>query len=179
VTPGDVLVHEAFESHVDRFEAGGAEVLVIPLVAAWIGPVLGRIADGDEIARAAERDPRDAAVLLAARVTSRQSEPRDWPDLLARALRADPTMSLAEWAMAHGLHAGSVSRGFRQVFTITPARFRLVARAHTAVRSLRATRAPLCEIAHGCGFADQAHMSRAVRALTALPPGRLRLLNTT
>jgi AraC-like DNA-binding protein len=179
VGPGDVLVHAPFESHVDRFEARGAEVLVVPLADGWGGPVLGRIEDADAVVRVAERDPREAAALIAERITARSSVPGDWPDLLARALRSDPALSIAAWAAARGLHPGSVSRGFREVFGIAPARFRLVARAHTAVQSLRRTRVPLCDVAQDCGFADQAHMTRAVRALTALPPGQLRCLDTT
>ena len=179
VGPGDVLVHAAFESHIDRFDARGAEVLVVPLREEWSGPVVGRIADGDAVVRVAEGDPGDPAALLAARMTEHAGAPGDWPDLLARALRADPALSIVAWAAARRLHPGSVSRGFRQVFGITPARFRLVARTHGAVQSLRRSRASLCEVAHGCGFADQAHMTRAVRALTTLSPACLRHLDTT
>jgi AraC-like DNA-binding protein len=50
----------------------------------------------------------------------------------------------------------------------------LVARALRAVRALRLTRTPIGAIAHDCGFADQAHMTRAVRRLTRSSPARLR-----
>jgi len=174
VQAGDVLVHQAYESHVDRFEAAGAEVLVIPLAQAWSGPLLGHVQDADAVVRAAERSGVLAARLLARLSVARDDPPQDWPDLLARALRDDPALSVGRWAAEHGLHRGSVSRGFRQVFGVTPVRFRAVARTHLAIHALRHLSAPLCDVAGTCGFADQAHLTRAVRALTATSPLRLR-----
>jgi AraC-like DNA-binding protein len=174
VEPGDVLVHRAFESHIDRFEAGGGEVLVIALAEPWTGPLLGRLHDVDRVVVTAERDPCEALAMVAEAIVSRPSEPQDWPDLLARSLRSDPALALGPWARARGLHRGSLSRGFRQVFGVTPARFRLVARTHLAVRALRETRRALGDIAYACGFADQAHLTRAIRTLCATSPARLR-----
>jgi AraC-like DNA-binding protein len=174
VESGDVLIHHAFESHLDRFEAAGGEVLVIPLTHAWTGPLLGRVRDADEVVRAAERDAPAAATVLAGEMFARPSEPQDWPDLLAREMRDDPALALGSWASARGLHRGSISRGFRQVFGVTPVHFRLVARTHLAIRALRDTHAGLADIAHACGFADQAHLARAVRAVCATSPARLR-----
>lgn len=132
------------------------------------------MADADEVARTAERNEAQVARLLATATTARSSPVQDWPDLLARALRDDPGLPLGTWAAARGLHRGSLSRGFRQVFGCTPARFRVVARAHLAVRALQQTPAGLGDIASACGFADQAHMSRTVRALCGTSPARLR-----
>ena len=87
VEAGDVLIHRAFESHVDRFDDAGADVLVVPLPAGWNGPVLGRVADADAVARTAERNEGAVARLLASATTPRASPVQDWPDLLARALR--------------------------------------------------------------------------------------------
>lgn len=174
VQAGDVLVHQPYESHIDRFEAAGAEVLVMPLEAEWSGPLVGRVPDADAIVRAAEHESVLAARLLAGSLVARADPPDDWPDQLARALRADPGLVIGTWAEARGLHRGSVSRGFRQVFGVTPARFRAVARTHLAIHALRHLSAPLCDVAGTCGFADQAHLTRAVRALTATSPSRLR-----
>jgi len=174
VEPGDVLIHQAFESHIDRFAGGGAEVLVLPLPLPWTGPLLGRVDVADDIVRTAEHDARAAVALLAGAILARRSEPYDWPDLLARALRDDPALGLAAWSDAQGLHRGSVSRGFRQLFGVTPARFRLIARTHRAIRVLLDTGAAPGDIAYDCGFADQAHLTRAIRALCATSPARLR-----
>jgi AraC-like DNA-binding protein len=59
------------------------------------------------------------------------------------------------------------------VFGVTPERFKLVARTHLAIRAVRETRAALVDIAHAYGFADQAHLTRAIRAVCATSPARL------
>ena len=173
--PGDVILHRACEHHLDRFDRRGAEVLVLPLGLHWDAPVHGRVADPDVIARLAERDPHGAAELLLDSLAGKpEASAADWPDLLARALRADPAVCLSEWASAAGLHVGSVSRGFRQVFGVTPAAYRLAQRAQRAIDALLRTQIPLSAIALDCGFADQAHMSRAVLQVAAQTPGALR-----
>ena len=174
VGPGDVLVHQAFESHIDRFAGERAEVLVVALPGHWRGPLLGRIDDPDRVIRTAEHDVTAAAELLAREMVARPNAASDWPDLLAQELRRDPAMAVGEWALRQGLHPGSVSRGFRQVFGLTPAAFRLVARTHRAIAAMRAGPSSLCDIAGESGFADQAHMSRAIGKLAGMSPARLR-----
>ena len=178
VEPGDVLIHGPFESHIDRFDGEGAEVLVIALPGAWSGPLLGRIADPDTVMRTAERDVPAAAGLIASEIVAKPHPASDWPDLLAQELRSNPGMAMRTWADRMGLHPGSISRGFRQVFGLTPAAFRLIARTHHAIGAIRSSRSPLCEIANVSGFADQAHMSRAVGKLAGMSPARLRRMPT-
>lgn len=174
VRPGEVLLHRAYESHLDRFDHAGAEVLVLPLTGWGRGAGLGAVADPDLLARLAERDVRQASAALHEMLEPAVSVATDWPDLLAQALQEDPSLRLCEWAEAMGLHLGSLSRGFRQLYGLTPAGFRSVQRAHRAVEEIFATDMPLSAIAHACGFADQAHMSRAVLQLTAHSPAALR-----
>jgi len=174
VEPGDVLIHGPFESHIDRFDGEGAEVLVIALPGAWRGPLLGRIRDPDAVARTAERDGTIAAQLIATGIVPKPHAASDWPDLLAQELRRNPGTAMRTWAHRMGLHPGSISRGFRQVFGLTPAAFRLIARTHQAIAAIRLSRSPLCEVADACGFADQAHMSRAVGKLAGISPAQLR-----
>lgn len=176
VTAGDVLLHRAWEGHRDDFDSGGAEVLVLEIADADFRFVRGRVADPDALARAAETD-RD----LASRWMLAELQPHragdgdgDWPDLLARALNADPGLRLGAWASGYGLHLGSVSRGFRQVFGMTPAAYRLAQRTRRAIAAVRAGAAPLSAVALDCGFADQAHMSRAIRSFAGVTPGALR-----
>jgi AraC-like DNA-binding protein len=174
VGPGDVVVHRPFESHLDRFDARGAEVLVLPLPADWDAPVRSRAADPDAVVRAAERSTMEATDLLLQALVPTAHAAADWPDLLAHALRTDPSLKLEDWAEAAGLHAASVSRGFRQVFAVTPAAFRLVQRGHQAIAAITRTPAPLAAVAQDCGFADQAHMTRAVVQLSGATPSALR-----
>jgi transcriptional regulator GlxA family with amidase domain len=53
---------------------------------------------------------------------------------------------------------------------MTAARFRVEARARRALREIMCTETPLVDIATAEGFADHAHMTRAVRALTGATP---------
>ncbi|HET6971851.1 MAG TPA: AraC family transcriptional regulator [Phenylobacterium sp.] len=174
VQAGDVVLHRAFESHLDRFDRPGAEVLVLPLAEDWRGPVLGAVADPDLLARLAERDGRLAHAALTEALQAGRAMTADWPDLLAAALRDDPSLCLSAWADGMGLRLGSVSRGFRQAYGVTPVGFRLTQRTHRALDLILSADAPLSAVAQACGFADQAHMSRAVAALAGAPPARLR-----
>jgi AraC-like DNA-binding protein len=172
--PGDVLLHRSWESHLDGFGARGAEVLVFALEDHAGLPVLGRIADPDTLVRLAEHDPVEALNAFQVALTPRDPTVSDWPDLLAQALRADPSLCLGEWAAGAGLHLGSVSRGFGQAFGTTPISYRLVQRTRRALDAVLATTDPLSAIAHDCGFADQAHMTRAIVRLTQTTPMALR-----
>jgi AraC-like DNA-binding protein len=125
------------------------------------------------VAIEAERDPLSAAMMMASTSTAALGE-QDWPDLLAHALRCDPGLSIKRWADRHGLASGTVSRGFGQAYGTSPARFRLESRAREACRAVTATAEPCAMIAADLGFADQAHMSRAVKQLSGLPPAQLR-----
>jgi len=172
---GDVLFHQAWESHLDRFDGRGAEVLVLPIADCDIGGALtGRIADPDAIVRLAEYSPQCAAQRLLAGLLPKTPAAADWPDLLAGAMQADPGLSLGAWAMQSGLHVGSLSRGFRQVFGTTPVGYRLTQRTRRAIDAVLHSQTPFSLIAQDCGFADQAHMSRAIGRLARTTPAALR-----
>lgn len=165
---GEVVLHGGFEAHANRIGPKGAQVLNLPLPDAWEPPAaFMRLADPDALVRLAERDKAAAARLLIDSLIPCPAEPGDWPDRLAGL----PEGRLGEWARAEGLAAATVSRGFRQVFGVSPSRYRAEARARAAWRGALSTRRPLADLALDLGFADQAHMTRAVVALTGAPPG--------
>ena len=61
VKPGDVLLHSPFESHVNRYEPRGADLITLELAAsATITEAVATLPDADEIVRIAECDPREA-----------------------------------------------------------------------------------------------------------------------
>lgn len=175
---GDVLLHQAWESHLDRVDVRGAEVLMLALADDAERRVAGRIADPDGLVRLAERDERAALEHLLANLAAKPEQPGDWPDLLARDIHDQPMLCLEAWADAHGLHPGSVSRGFRQVFGLTPAAYRLAQRTGRVMRAIRGSNRPLSSIAQDWGFADQAHMNRSVRRLAGVTPAALRGTDT-
>jgi len=171
--PGTVVVHSAYAGHLDRFGAGGARVLNLPAVAK-LPPGAGMIADPDAVARLAEHDRQAAAELVQANFRPGAAFADDWPDQLALALRDDPALLLSDWADRMGLDPASVSRGFGRAYGVSPKRFRLEARTHRAVAALPGWDLGIAALAAECGFADQAHLTRAMVALTGTAPARLR-----
>jgi AraC-like DNA-binding protein len=172
VSAGDVIFHRQFESHLDRFGSSRAEVFNIPLPSRLRTPTLARFDDPDTIVRTAEKDVSEAVFLLTNQLVEHSSVPEDWPDLLAQRLISSPSASLDELSREFGIHPGSLARGFRRQFGVTPAEFRLIARTRNALESI--DRMPLGELAAEAGFADQAHMSRAIKKFTGLTPRELR-----
>ena len=171
VGPGDVIWHAPFEAHLNRFRRAGTEILNL-VVGSTDTPGQGLVDDPDAIVRAAERSLADAGDALAEQFRPHPIAGADWPDLLAADLLAGVAVRIGAWARARGLQPETASRGFRRVFGVTPAAFRAEARAHRALALMRSAPA-LASVACAAGFADQAHMTRAVRALTGLPPAAL------
>jgi AraC-like DNA-binding protein len=176
VAAGDVILHQAFESHLDEIGRRGAQVLVLPLPSGLGATARGRVADPDLVARLTAVDAFAAAQALAEGFEPTMAAPcsEDWPEVLARRLLADPDLSISLWAEAKGLHPGSVSRGFQQQFGVTAAAFRATARTHRALAGLNDLTLSLAQVADDCGFADQAHMTRAILRMTGSTPRQLR-----
>jgi AraC-like DNA-binding protein len=166
-------VHGLYEAHQDRFEAKGARVLNLPAIPGLM-PGAGSVADPDAVARLAERDPMAAAILVRESFRPGAAHAADWPDLLAEALRTDPGLSLTHWADTMQIDPASVSRGFARAYGVSPKRFRLEARTRHAVLALTHWHGSLARFAADHGFADQAHFTRAVAALTGQSPGKVR-----
>jgi AraC-like DNA-binding protein len=173
VTAGDVLIHTAFEAHLNQFGGTGAEVLLLPLATPPLSSqaVYGRHADPDSLARLAERDPAEAAALLTEGFRATAPSKEDWPDILAARLRQEPNLALGEWAASMSLRAETLSRGFKAAYGVTPAAYRATARARAAFAAIQRAPVSLAEVAANAGFADQAHMTRAVQQLTGHAPG--------
>jgi AraC-like DNA-binding protein len=146
--PGDVVFHDPFEAHLDRFPATGAEVLNLRL------PTRRGYALAELLASAIPHTP----------------PPTDWPDELAATLLRNPSLRLSAWAEKHGLAPWTVSRGFAQLFGVSPEAFRARVRARRALRSIESTEQPLADVAANLGFSDQPHMTRSIRQLTGRAP---------
>jgi AraC-like DNA-binding protein len=170
VHSGCVLLHRTFDAHLDRFDGHGAQILNVLLdEEPQFG--LGAVADPDLIARTAGKDPTAAASALREQLVPIVPRTADWPDLLARDLLENPQLRLDGWAERYGLAPETLSRGFGKVFGTSPAAFRAEARTQGALALIEAGGASLAAVAASAGFADQAHMTRAVSALTGRPPG--------
>jgi len=173
VCPGDVLIHHAFESHLNRFDASGARVLILDLPSelAQGAHIRGSAANPEQLVRLARRDGRAASALLAESFAPHTPAPLDWPDLLAGDLRRLVPFALADWAERHGVRAETLSRGFRAAYGCTPKAYRADVRARAAFRAARTGSDPFAAIAHHLHFTDQSHMTHAVARLTGATPG--------
>jgi AraC-like DNA-binding protein len=176
VAAGDVLLHPAFSAHRDRIGNARTFVLDLPLPLdgrSW--PGIARLANADLVIRAAATDLREAKALLIEGMTPFDRERCDPADRLADALSHDPSISIVGWAADRACSREWLSRRFTRLYGVDSARFRLEARSRLAWRRIVSSDEPLAQIAVECGFADQAHMTRAVGRLTGRSPSRWRL----
>ncbi|MEL7025027.1 MAG: AraC family transcriptional regulator [Pseudomonadota bacterium] len=90
--------------------------------------------------------------------------------MLAQYIREHPEKAIGYWARSLGLAASTISRAFRQAFGVSPAEYRATARTLQAYQRLVETETTLSDIATQLHFSDQAHFTRAIRALTGAPP---------
>jgi AraC-like DNA-binding protein len=137
-------------------------------------PARGRLSDPDLVIRVASRDRKEASALLSEGFAFDPARDAELPDLLARDLSSDPGLALGAWAVRHGVARETVWRQFRIAYGVDAATYRAEARTRRAWRQIVETAAPLVEVAADAGFADQSHMTRAVKALTGRSPGAWR-----
>jgi len=176
VSAGDVLVQPTLDCHANRLSSRGAQILRLPWTHVEGAGGVHRLRDVDGVVRLAARDVRAASELVRTEVAL--SDPvdgeSDWPDMLARDIRRGRAGRLAEWAVRNGLAVETLSRGFARLYGVAPARFRVEWKARGAWLRVIGTEDTLASIAAGAGFADQAHMTRSIVALTGAPPSRWR-----
>jgi len=164
---GMALIHAGHDVHLDRFGKEGARILniALPDETTWQTTRAVQI-DVDALVR----DPAGALELLSASAAYISAAQLDWPDILALEMVRDPTINLRHWSMVNGLRPETVSRGFQRVYGVTAKSFRAEVRLRHALTTLRISTYSLAEVSAMVGFSDQAHMSRAVHALTGSSP---------
>jgi AraC-like DNA-binding protein len=95
----------------------------------------------------------------------------------ARELMAiDPGRPLPELARRLAVSPYHLSRVFHRTAGVTLSRYRIRLRTNAALERLSAGGSGLATLAADLGFADQAHLTRTLRAETGLPPGQVRAL---
>lgn len=117
-----------------------------------------------------------AGTLPGGRSAGSVTAPGPWLHQAHDRLLAEPGLSIAALARSFGLHPVRFARLFREAFAQSPSAARQNGRAARAVDRIVRSATPLAEIAAAEGFADQAHLSRAVGQATGWSPGRLRRL---
>jgi AraC family transcriptional regulator len=88
--------------------------------------------------------------------------------------RAFEAFTLADVAHAVGRHPIHVAREFKRAYACTVGEHVRGVRVRTAMALLRSGRLSVAEIAGECGFYDQAHLTRAFRAVHGMTPGAYR-----
>lgn len=172
---GEVLLHVPFSCHRNRISATRTQVLDLPLPfngRRW--PARATIADPDLLARLGERDPVAAVDCLLEQLAPLAMDEESPVDRLAAALRSATPPAIGAWACGQGLSREHLSRQFRAVYGISAARYRVDNLAREAWFGIVNSDDSLAMVAADTGFADQAHMSRAVARLTGRTPGQWR-----
>ncbi|MEV7371980.1 AraC family transcriptional regulator [Streptomyces sp. NPDC090301] len=85
--------------------------------------------------------------------------------------RTSGTVPVRELAARCGWSPRHLENRFREQIGLTPKRLARILRLNRAIRQLTAGGRP-ADVAAGCGFYDQSHLSREFTALTGMPPGR-------
>lgn len=178
---GDIVLHPPFHLHGDRVSGRGAMVLNfhLPLGRPAFGDIASysvvRSASPERLERMAVRDPISAlAEALEDGEVQAPAEPVDWCDRVAAELAAALQTQIGQLARLHGVSPEHLSRTFRRRFGVGPARYRAEQNLRRALRALADSCDTLSDVAHGAGYADQAHMGRAIKAVTGVSPRELR-----
>jgi AraC-like DNA-binding protein len=170
---GDLLLHGALDTHMNRMISRGVTLLRLPWNSRLDKEGRYRLDGIDHIARLARRDVCEAADAIEDSIAGAHiaNETRnDWPDLLAADLSANAVHSLQDWAFCHGLGSETLSRGFKLAFGVAPSQYRLELRTRNAWQAIFGGEEPLAGVAAISGFADQAHMTPAIRRFTGNSP---------
>ncbi len=172
---GDIVYHRAFEAHRNIVEMPSAVVNFALPDFLQLPPVF-TVERPDALFSAISTNDEGFLSHLAP-VKVEQALISDWPDLLANDLRKN-RVHLGAWAAAKGLRPETITRGFRRIYGTSPARYRKRVQTLAAIDLIVNGADGLANIASTAGFSDQAHMSRAVAALTGHPPAKLRKVNS-
>jgi AraC-like DNA-binding protein len=177
IDPYPARMQAGTESAGLRFAPGAAPAVLgvpahelvgrrVPLDAVWSAAEARRAAE-----RIAEAPDRGAALeALAVELTGR-AEPTDplIGALAAQAGAGRPVAGMAAWA---GLSQRQLLRRCLPAFGYGPKTLARILRAQRALALARGAQRPaFAEVAAATGYADQAHLSREIRALTGRPLG--------
>ena len=200
-TPGTVLIEPAGDPHGNAIKRGGARVLVVepepsdelqravegllessayfrhPGVVSRAHALARELAAKDAAAPLALEAGALDLLAVAARLRSyaRGAEPA-WLRRVRETVEdrfRDP-LRLSELAREAGVHPAHLSRAFGERYRETiHARVRRL-RLEWAVRRLVESDDPIARIALAAGFADQSHLTRALKARTGMTPAAYR-----
>jgi AraC family transcriptional regulator len=200
VVAGSAVLHRPGERHADRFGERLSSCLNVAFRPEWsafsgdllseqgpalyaspgrVGPLVQKLAGEFELGDEASGLAIEGLTLELLSVFVRDEHrgercaPR-WMAATLERLRDEEHVSLAVLAREAGVHPSTLARSFRRLHGCSLGEFRRRWRLARAIEALRNSDAPLAEIAARTGFADQSHLTRALRAETGTTPAALR-----
>lgn len=171
-------------SVVVRFTPWGAAQLLRENMAAFSDTMVGMsdvlgsaVSSLEALLHELQGDP--AAVSRVVQAYLRQRLPPTAGEQLVRSavvhvLRSQGRLTVSALTRALGVSERRLERAFRAVVGAPPKRFSRIVRFQAALARLRAGAAPAA-VAADMGYADQAHLTREIGALSGLSPGQLSL----
>lgn len=191
LAPGTVRVSGAARHDCD-FGPAGARCLLLELDDAPLEVATPRYLAGDPCLARLARDlaavasgsarPFDLPGLtaeflaqIARRLRGRDGPPPPWLDRVRELLHdTDGSVPVATLAREAGVHRVHLARTFRDHFGVPVTLYARQLRLQAARRLLAAGDLPLAGVAARAGFADQSHLTRAMREGWGVTPGVLR-----
>lgn len=194
---GALVAHEAGSAHANRFSARGGRCLNVTPTGSWRDNALWDGWRGEHAVQAAPReafrrlrhelalaadcgDLGVAAALFELLHRARREHARGAAPAWLRRVRdriedgGAHRLTLAALADEAGVHPSHLARAFRQWQGKSIGEAVRARRLRGALDALASGSAPMAELAAAAGFADQAHMARAVRQATGLTPSAYR-----
>lgn len=177
VTPGrerDIIGDRA--AHIPNQYSNGLRAGAAPLAVALRRALMARHRDAGEI-------ESFSALLYAAAWQARVPASKPATSMTPRRLRLvndlvearyGETLTVAEMAKVAGLSTSFFIRAFAAATGTTPHAYIMERRLERARCALVHSREPIAGIAHGCGFANQAHLTAAFSRQFGLSPKRFR-----
>jgi len=200
VVAGSVVLHRPGETHDDTFGTEPASCLNVSFAPAWseragdwfvregpahyaapgaVGAMARRLArEFDERDEASELALEGLTLELLAFFARDEPlthlRPPRWLSATVEHVRQEQRVSLADLAAEAGVHPSTLARTFRRFHGCSLGEYRRHWRVERAMAALRTSDAPLAEIAALCGYADQSHLTRALRLAAGLSPAAYR-----
>jgi AraC family transcriptional regulator len=193
-SPGTVIWHPRTEAHADRFHSCGGHLLNLEIETGWLRNAAQESVSrtrmfrgglpyslGLRIYRELSTNSNSVEVVATELLGFFFTGPLDRhrPAWFNRALEMcseidDRKLSLASLAFALSVHPVHMSRSFRRFMGCTFGDHLAKIRIRKAFELLRNAKMSIVEVAHTCGFADHAHLCRALKKSTGLTPSAFR-----
>lgn len=176
--PGDLVIHPPFHFHTNTFHRKTAvlnfQVDHRDAVRHGISEYTVVRPRHPDILLSHDTDVAEVLATLDTALPVKQDGLTGWVAAMASELANDPGQRVADLAERLSVSPEHASRKFGQQVTMSPAAFRSECRFKRAFNMLRHTDDSLSEIAHDCGYSDQAHFSRHALSVSGFSPRKLR-----